>query len=128
MSTQKKSIARLNDRVIGLEQAIQANQSYLEQIKNLLSHTDAKKGLIDRKLTNYIHILSRESPYLNTNIPRFFVSNKLVPWECYIELYDPPFISFPAEFFKVFIFESVLKYRYNISSFLLSLIFDSFKV
>lgn len=101
MNTQKKSMMRLNDRVIGLEQSIQSNQGYLEQIMNVLSQKDAKKGLIDRKLTTYIHILSRESPYLNTNIPRFFINNKLVPWECNIDLYDPPFISFPPEYFKV---------------------------
>jgi hypothetical protein len=101
MSTQKKSIQRLNDRVIGLEQSIQSNQSYLEQIKNLLTQTDSKKGLIDRKLTTYIHILARESPYPNTNLPRFFVNNKLVPWEVSIDLYDPPFISFPVEYFKI---------------------------
>ena len=101
ISTQKKSIQRLNDRVIGLEQTIQSNQSYLEQIKNLLTHADSKKGLIDRKLTTYIHILSRESPYLTTNVPRFFVNNKLVPWEVSIDLYDPPRVSFPAEYFKI---------------------------
>ncbi len=99
--TQKKSIQRLNDRVIGLQQSLQSNQSYLEQIKNLLVQTDSKKGLIDRKLTNYIHILSRESPYLNTNLPRFFVNNKLVPWEVSIDLYDPPFVSFPVEYFRI---------------------------
>ena len=101
LTTQKKSLQRLNDRVVGLEKFIIQNQSYLEQIKNLLSQRVSKSGLLDRKKSNYIHILSRESPYLKTNIPRFFVYEKLVPWECPLELYDPPFISLSFDQFKV---------------------------
>jgi hypothetical protein len=73
--SQKKSMQRLNDRVISLEKSLVLNQSYLEQIKNLLSQKVSKSGLLDRKKNNYVHILSRESPYANTNIPRFFVFN-----------------------------------------------------
>ena len=102
LGTQKKSMQRLNARVINLEQSLQTSQSYLEQIKNLLTTKESKNGLADRKLSNYIHILSRESPYLNTNIPRFFIYEKLVSWDCQIDLYDPPFISLPAETFKVY--------------------------
>lgn len=101
LSTQKKSLQRLNDRVISLEKTIVQNQSYLEQIKNLLSQKQSKSGLLDRKKRNFIHILSRESPYTSTNIPRFFVYEKLVPWEISYELYDPPFIVIAAESFKV---------------------------
>jgi hypothetical protein len=85
---QKKSLQRLNDRVITLEKSLILNQSYLEQIKNLITQRTSKLGLLDRKKNNYIHILSRESPYVFTNIPRFFVYEKLVPWECPYELYD----------------------------------------
>ena len=46
---------------------------------------------LDRKKKNYIHILSRESPYIFTNIPRFFVYEKLVPWDCAYDLYDVRF-------------------------------------
>ena len=98
--TQKKSFQRLNAHVINLEQSIQSNSSYLEYIKNSLSNKVSKKGLVDRKLTSYIHILSRESPYLNTNVPRFFIYEKLVPWECTIDLYDPPFIELAADTFN----------------------------
>ena len=104
LGTQKNSLQRLNDRVINLEQVISQNQSYLEQIRNLLTQKDSKTGLINRKKPNYIHILSRESPYLNTNIPRFFVYEKLVSWDCSFDLYDPPFISLGFETFKVFFF------------------------
>jgi hypothetical protein len=101
LGTQKKSLQRLNDRVISLEKSIVQNQSYLEQIKNLLTQKSSKSGLLDRKKNNYVHILSRESPYLSTNIPRFFVYEKQVPWECPFDFYDPPFLSLSAESFKI---------------------------
>lgn len=88
LGTQKKSLQRLNDRVIQLERSMIQNQSYLEQIKNLISQKASKGGLSDKKKNNYIHILSRESPYVTTNISRFFVYEKLVPWEMNYELYD----------------------------------------
>lgn len=101
LTAQKKSMQRLNDRVISLEKSLVLNQSYLEQIKNLLSQRVSKSGLMDRKRHNYIHILSRESPYASTNIPRFFVYEKLVPWEMPYDLYDPPLIILAADSFKV---------------------------
>ena len=86
---QKKSLQRLNDRVIGLEKALIQNQSYLEQIKNIVAQrASTKSGFSERKKSNFIHILARESPYVSTNVPRFFVYEKLVPWECALELYD----------------------------------------
>ena len=88
LGTQKKSLQRLNDRVISLERSMIQNQSYLEQIKNLLTQKASKTGLSDKKKNNYIHILSRQSPYVTTNISRFFVYEKLVPWEMNYELYD----------------------------------------
>lgn len=88
LGSQKKAMQRLNDRVISLEKALINNQSYLEQIKNLVSQKTSKSGLSDRKKKSFIHILSRESPYVFTNIPRFFVYEKLVPWECSFDLYD----------------------------------------
>jgi hypothetical protein len=90
LGTQKKSLQRLNDRVISLERSTLHNQSYLEQIKNLLSHKASNVGFSGKKKS--IHILSRESPYINTSISRFFVYEKLVHWENIYELYDPPFI------------------------------------
>ncbi len=101
LSSQKKSMQRLNDRVISLEKSLVLNQSYLEQIKNLLTQKVSKSGLLDRKKNNYIHILSRESPYASTNIPRFFVYEKLVPWDQNYDLYDPPLIILSFEMFKV---------------------------
>ena len=101
LSNQKQSMQRLNFRVINLEQSIQSSQSYLEHIKNSIDSRVSKKGLYDRRLASYIHILARESPYINTNIARFFIYEKLVPWECTIDLYDPPFCSFQADNFKV---------------------------
>lgn len=89
LATHKKSLLRLNDRMITLEKKVVLNQSYLEQIKNLLSQrVGSKSGLLDRKKKNYIHILSRESPYMSSNIFRVFVYEKLVPWECSYDLYD----------------------------------------
>lgn len=99
--SQRQSMQRLNFRVINLEQSIQSNQQYLEQIKNSMASKVSKKGLYDRRLASYIHILARESPYVNTNITRFFIYEKLVPWECTIDLYDPPFCSLPVDYFKV---------------------------
>ena len=88
LGSQKKSLQRLNDRVITLERSMIQNQSYLEQIKNLLTQKASKTGLSDKKKNNYIHILSRESPYVSTNVSRFFVYEKLVPWDMVYELYD----------------------------------------
>lgn len=110
LSTQKKSLQRLNDRVISMEKKIILNQSYLEQVKNLLSQKTSKSGLLDRKKKNYVHILSRESPYVCTNIVRFFVYEKLVPWDCPYDLYDPPVIVFAVESYtvdKIFIDDEV---------------------
>ena len=98
LGTQKKSLQRLNDRVISLERSMIQNQSYLEQIKNLLTQKVSKSNLTDRKKNNYIHILSRESPYVSTNVPRFFVYEKLVPWECVYELYDVILTRFKLDF------------------------------
>ena len=89
LGTQKKSLQRLNDRVITMEKKVILNQSYLEQIKNMLSQkVGSKSGLSDRKKKNYIHILSRESPYVASSVFRFFVYEKLVPWEVPYDLYD----------------------------------------
>ncbi len=101
LNSQKKSMQRLNDRVISLEKSILHNQSYLEVIKNLLTQKTSGSNLLNRKKTNYIHILSRESPYIYTNIARFFIYEKLVPWDCVYDVYDPPFISLPADFIKI---------------------------
>lgn len=89
LGAQKKSLQRLNDRVITMEKKVILNQSYLEQIKNLLSQkVGSKAGLFDRKKKNYIHILSRESPYVGSTLFRFFVYEKLVPWDVLYDLYD----------------------------------------
>ncbi len=101
LSSQKKSLQRLNDRVISLEKAFIQSQSYLETIKNILTQKTSKSTLFDRKKSNYIHILSRESPYIFTNVTRFFVYEKLVPWECAYDVYDPAFISLSNEVLKV---------------------------
>lgn len=93
LANQKKSLQRLNDRVITMEKKIVLNQSYLEQIKNLLvQKVGSKSGLLDRKKKNYCHILARESPYMSSNVFRFFVYEKLVPWEYSYDLYDVSFI------------------------------------
>ena len=101
LTSQKKSVQRLNDRVISLEKSFIQTQSYLETIKNLLTQKTSKSTLLDRQKSNYIHILSRESPYITTNISRCFVSEKYVPWECAHDLYDPQFLSISHEVLKV---------------------------
>jgi hypothetical protein len=84
-----------------LEKSILHNQSYLEVIKNFLTQKTSSSNLLDRKKSNYIHILSRESPYIHTNIARFYIYEKLVPWDCVYDVYDPPFISLTADFIKI---------------------------
>jgi len=98
---QKKSMQRLNDRIVLIEKAIIQNQSYLEVIKNSLVQRSSKLGLLDRKKSTYVHILSRESPYLLTNVARYFVYEKLVPWDCVYDMYDPPFLSILFDVLKV---------------------------
>jgi hypothetical protein len=101
LTSQKKSLQRLNDRVISLEKSFIQNQSYLETIKNLMTQKTLKSTLFDRQKRNFIHILSRESPYITTSISRCFVSEKYVPWECAHDLYDPQFLSISHEVLKV---------------------------
>ena len=101
LTSQKKSLQRLNDRVISLEKAFIQSQSYLETIKNILTQKTSKSTLFERLKRNYVHILSRESPYISTSISRYYVYEKMVPWECAFELYDPPFLSQSHEILKV---------------------------
>ena len=59
-----------------------------KHLTDLFTQKTIKSTLFDQQ-RNFIHILSRESPYITTNISRWFVDEKYVPWECSHDLCDP---------------------------------------
>ncbi len=64
MDIQRKSLRQINDRVVTLEK--------------LMIQQDDKSLPESQK---FIHILSRESPYIYTNEARFPVTERYIPWK-----------------------------------------------
>ncbi|CAF0787906.1 unnamed protein product [Didymodactylos carnosus] len=92
IDVQRKSLRQINDRVVSLEKLMVDSHILLEKIRATLQQED--KPLPDQK---FIHILSRESPYVYTNEARFPVTEKYIPWEIGFDLYDPTVITLPKE-------------------------------
>lgn len=93
MMVQGKSLRRINDRVVTLEKLMVDSHILLEKIRVSLQNED--NSLPDRQ--KFIHILSRESPYIYTNEIRFPVSERYIPWRIPFDLYDPTVIVLPKE-------------------------------
>ena len=77
MDVQRKSLRQINDRVVMLEKIAVDSHILLEKIRAILQQDD--KSLPESQ--KFIHILSRESPYIFTNEPRFPVTERYIPWK-----------------------------------------------
>ncbi|CAF0874104.1 unnamed protein product [Adineta ricciae] len=93
MDVQRKSLRRINDRVVTLEKLMIDSHILLEKIRATIQQED--KFLPESQ--KFIHILSRESPYIHTNEARFPVTERYIPWKIPFDLYDPTVISLPKE-------------------------------
>jgi len=77
MDVQRKSLRQINDCVVTLEKIMVDSHILLEKIRATIQQDD--KSLPEGQ--KFIHILSRESPYIYTNEPRFPVTEKHIPWK-----------------------------------------------
>ena len=77
MDVQRKSLRQINDRVVSLEKLMVDSHILLEKIRATIQQED--KSLPEGQ--KFIHILSRESPYIYTNEPRFPVTERYIPWK-----------------------------------------------
>jgi hypothetical protein len=77
MDVQQKSLRQINDRVVTLEKLMVDSHILLEKIRATIQQDD--KSLPENQ--KFIHILSRESPYIYTNEQRFPVTEKHIPWK-----------------------------------------------
>ncbi|CAF1374593.1 unnamed protein product [Rotaria sordida] len=93
MDIQRKSLRQINDRVVSLEKLMIDSHILLEKIRATIQQED--KSLPECQ--KFIHILSRESPYVYTNEARFPVTEKYIPWKVPFDLYDPTMITLPKE-------------------------------
>ena len=74
---QRKSLRQINDRVVTLEKLMIDSHILLEKIRSTIQQED--KALPESH--KFIHILSRESPYIYTNEARFPVTERYIPWK-----------------------------------------------
>jgi hypothetical protein len=77
MDVQRKSLRQINDRVVTLEKIMIDSHILLEKIRATVQQED--KSLPESQ--KFIHILSRESPYIYTNESRFPVTERHIPWK-----------------------------------------------
>ena len=77
MDVQRKSLRQINDRVVSLEKLMIDSHILLEKIRATIQQDD--KSLPESQ--KFIHILSRESPYVYTNDARFPVTERYIPWK-----------------------------------------------
>lgn len=77
IDVQRKSLRQINDRVVTLEKLMIDSHILLEKIRATLQQED--KSLPESQ--KFIHILSRESPYLYTNEVRFPVTERYISWK-----------------------------------------------
>ena len=80
---QRKSLRQVNDRVVTLEKLMIESHILLEKIRSAV-HQDDKTLPECQK---FVHILSRESPYIYTNEARFPVTEKYIPWTVINQIY-----------------------------------------
>ncbi|CAF0794665.1 unnamed protein product [Didymodactylos carnosus] len=93
IEVQQKTLRQVNDRVVSLEKLMIDSHILIEKMRSTLVQKDK---LIEEN-QKFVHILSRESPYIYTNEARFPVTEKLIPWEIPFDLYDPTVVTLPKE-------------------------------
>ena len=76
IDVQRKSLRQINDRVVTLEKLMIDSHILLEKIRA----TVQQENKILPESQKFVHILSRESPYIYTNEARFPVTEKYIPW------------------------------------------------
>lgn len=109
--SQKRSIKRLDDRMVSVERNLTTIQVTVEYLKHFLTNKDFKTVNMGQ------HIMARQSPYPFTLLSRFPVFDKYVSWELLYDSYDPPKIIvdkdsiFPAKELP-FIDPDELKYNF----------------
>ncbi len=72
----QKSLRQLNDRMFSLEKLRIEPDVPLEKRRATINQED--KTLPESQ--TFIHVLSRESPYIYTNETRFLVTEKFISW------------------------------------------------
>ncbi|XP_052792596.1 transient receptor potential cation channel subfamily M member 2-like isoform X1 [Mya arenaria] len=87
LRTYRKSMKRLNDRIVELERMFQSSSLCLEDIAHKLEKNEVM-GITNVK-GRFIHVAARQSPYPSTTIARFPVFDKYVPWDTQYDVYDP---------------------------------------
>ncbi|CAF4724464.1 unnamed protein product [Rotaria sp. Silwood1] len=93
IDVQRKSLRQINDRVGSLDRLLIDSHILLEKIRSTIQRGDKSLPEVDK----FAHILSRESPYIYTNEPRFPVTERYISWKAQFDLYDPTVISLPKE-------------------------------
>ncbi|KAK0055225.1 transient receptor potential cation channel subfamily M member-like 2, partial [Biomphalaria pfeifferi] len=95
---QKLMTRRLTDRLVDIEQNQNMIGFVLEGLLNTLQSLDPKaQAQKAQTQARPIHIASRQARYPGTDITRFPVLEKDVPWEVIFEQYDPVTYSKPTE-------------------------------
>nr|XP_042901467.1 transient receptor potential cation channel subfamily M member 2 [Parasteatoda tepidariorum] len=92
----KQMMQSLKSSVRELERLMNYSHVHLENIRHLanrdssvVSSWDPLPDATNRNQPSVMNILSRRSPYPNTRVQRFPVSDKYVPWEVMWISYDP---------------------------------------
>ncbi|CAF1949212.1 unnamed protein product [Rotaria magnacalcarata] len=93
MDLQRKSVRQINDRVVSLEKLMVDSHILLEKIRSTIHQEDRSLP----ECRKFIHMLSRESPYIYTNEARFPVTERHIHWEIPFDLYDPTIITLPKQ-------------------------------
>ncbi len=83
MDIQRKSLRQINDRVVTLEKLMIDSHILLEKIRSIIQQEDKSLPEIQK----FIHMLSRESPYIYTNQARFPVTERYIPWKVICPLF-----------------------------------------
>ncbi|CAF4428057.1 unnamed protein product, partial [Rotaria socialis] len=90
---QRKSLRQINDRAGTLDRLLIDSHVLLEKIQSTIQRGDKALSEVDK----FTYILSRESPYIYTNEPRFPVTERYISWKIQFGLYDPVIITLPKE-------------------------------
>ncbi|CAF3687580.1 unnamed protein product [Rotaria sp. Silwood1] len=90
---QRISLRQINDRAGSLDRLMIDTHILIEKIRSKIQREDKSLPELDK----FAHILSRESPYIYTNEPRFPVTERYISWKIQFYSYDPTIISLPKE-------------------------------
>lgn len=96
LENQRKHLRRLRSEMCEMKRSIRLSHTSMETIKHLC---DKKTGL-ETIGSKSLHILSRHSPYPNTNVHRYPVPDKYVSWEVMFIEYEPAAYTKPADEFS----------------------------